>query len=60
MAKIISKCCICKVVYDEKEIEGSTGGVSHGYCEPCLVEDMEKVAQMHKITKEELERVASW
>lgn len=44
MAKIISKCCICKVVYGEQEIEGSTGGVSHGYCEPCLAVEMEKVA----------------
>ena len=42
MAKIISKCLGCQVVYSEKESMGAPGGVSHGYCESCHENEMKK------------------
>lgn len=44
MGKIISKCSVCSVIYDEKESFSDISGVSHGYCEVCLAVEMEKVA----------------
>lgn len=42
MAKIISKCLGCSVVYGEKDSQGAPGGVSHGYCDPCFKNEMKK------------------
>lgn len=39
--KITVICCLCKKMLYEKDGKGQEG-ISHGYCEPCFNQEMEK------------------
>ena len=45
---IISVCCVCSRVYDVKPAQGAAGGLSHGYCDPCLGTIMDSIGKAEK------------
>ncbi len=49
---MLRQCCICKKIYGRKE-PFSDPSITHGYCGPCTISELEKIEQYLQQNKKE-------